>query len=105
MTLAPVAPAPGQECVRECPLPLWDACQRLILAKGWIHDSLRLFVGGTPGPEKPVCVRVATRSDGSTRGQPDGPAWLQATTRRASAVPLAPCGVPRDPYLAGKAAA
>jgi hypothetical protein len=103
MTLASVSPAPGPERVREYSRRPWNACQRLFRADGWMHNNLRTLVGGTP--EKLVYRRVVTRSDGSARGQPDGPAWLHVAAARGVPAVTIPRGVPRDPYLAGKAAA
>lgn len=84
MTLAPVSPAPRQGRVGHYPPPPWNARQRLFPADGWMHNNLRMFVGGTPGLSgNSVYGRAAKRPDRSTRGRPDGPAWLHATATQA----------------------
>lgn len=61
------------------------------------------FGGGSPGREGPsVYGKVPTRSDGSTRHRPGGPAWLHAAATRPRPDPAMPSDLPTDLYLAGR---
>ena len=64
----------------------------------------QMFGGGAPGREAPVYGRVPTRSDGSTRRRPDGPAWLAAAASRTTPRLDVPDSPPVDPYLTGEPA-
>ncbi|MES3054264.1 deoxyribodipyrimidine photo-lyase [Sphingomonas faeni] len=64
------------------------------------------FGGGSPGREGPaVYGKVPTRSDGSTRHRPDGPAWLEAAAARPRPEVAVPADLPADLYLEGRAPA
>lgn len=62
------------------------------------------FGGGSPGQDRSAIYgKVPTRSDGSTRHRPDGPAWLQAAAARPRPEISVPVDVPTTLYLSGKA--
>lgn len=60
------------------------------------------FGGGSPGRDGPAIYgRVPTRSDGSTRHRPDGPAWIAAAATRPQPRLRVPDALPDALYLAG----
>ncbi|MBJ6123374.1 deoxyribodipyrimidine photo-lyase [Sphingomonas mollis] len=61
------------------------------------------FGGGSPGREGPAIYgKVPTRSDGSTRHRPGGPAWLAAAATRPRQTLVVPDGLPTALYLSGE---
>ena len=67
-------------------------------------NMAQMFGGGAPGREASVYGRVPTRSDGSTRRRPNGPAWLKTAAARAALRLDVPDSPPVDPYLTGEPA-
>ncbi|WP_375382467.1 deoxyribodipyrimidine photo-lyase [uncultured Sphingomonas sp.] len=59
-----------------------------------------MFGGGAPAErDLPVYGRVPTRSDGSTRGRPNGAAWLEAAASRHAEAVSVPDAVPSASYV------
>lgn len=66
------------------------------------YGNIAAMFAGTPSDrDRPVYGRVATRSDGATRGRDGGAEWLAAAASRNAPRVSVPATAPVDPYLTG----